>query len=180
MIDYSRGNEPMRWPTLFLLGTVLLFGLAAAPVRGEQVTYYMWTDDEGVIHAEDTPPVDHDYETRTIEVPTSTSPAPSGDAGAGGGAPSPGTEAGGGNAPTAGAPSEGPTTDAQRAVADEEQRRLEQEPGFNSGGAETAPGAETSSPGSTASGAEAATGGAGAQGAATAPGAAIPPPVIGP
>lgn len=168
----------MRWPTLLLVGTVLLFGLAAAPVRAEQITYYVWTDDEGVIHAEDTPPTDRDYETRTIEVPTNASPAPSGDSGATGEAPSPGTEAGGGNIPADTATSEPPTTDLDRAIADQEQKRLEQNSG--AGGAETAPGAQTASPSPTAPGSEAATGSAGAEGTATAPGAAIPPPVIGP
>lgn len=180
MGDYWLWNELMRRPTSLLFVTVLLYGLAAAPARAEQVTYYVWTDDQGLPHFEDTPPANHAYETRTIEVPDSTGTAPPGASGANTESPSPGTEEGGGNASSSAATQSAPTTDAQRPIADEEQRRLEQEPGFNAGGAATAPSADTASPGSTATGAGPASGSAEAQGAATAPGATIPPPVVGP
>jgi hypothetical protein len=169
----------MRWSTLLPFGILLVCGLAAVPAHGEQVTYYVWTDDEGVIHAEDAPPTDYDYETRTIDVDTNV--APPADSGASGDSSSPGTESGGGNAPSTESSPRGPTTDADRAIADEEQKRLEQGMGPESGGAETAPGADTANPSATAPAADAAAGGSAAEGAATAPGATITPsPVVGP
>ncbi len=58
------------------MALLLLGGLAATPVSGEQLEYYVWTDEHGVIHAEDTPPKNGDYETRTIELEENVIPSP--------------------------------------------------------------------------------------------------------
>jgi hypothetical protein len=57
---------------------IVLYGFLASPGWCEEITYYIWVDDEGVTHAEDSPPRDRDYETRTIEVDTTTVPGTTG------------------------------------------------------------------------------------------------------
>jgi len=168
-----------------LLAAALVVGLAggltAAPALGEQIKYYVWTDENGVIHAEDTPPKDRDYETRVIEVDENVIPAPEPSPGSAGAARSgDDSESGGRSATRSDAGGSSSASDA--AIAEEEQRRLGQE-GVQTGGAATAPGAKTAPASSGAQGAGAASGAGTAQGAATAPGATFtppPPPPVGP
>lgn len=170
----------MRWSTLVLLGMALLYG-GWPQAYGEVFTYYVWTDDQGVTHAGDTPPVDHAYETRTIEVETNGGPA----APPAGAASSQGGSGGGGKgneepAGTTTGNTPAPTDSADLPTATEEQQRLEQQPGFNAGGAPTAPGAKAAPSSPAASSSGTATGAPAAAGSATAPGSPIaPPPVTG-
>lgn len=57
-------------PAALLIAASLL-----APVRAEEVRYYVWTDENGMIHAADQPPKNRDYETRTVFVEPGTGPA---------------------------------------------------------------------------------------------------------
>lgn len=165
----------MRGQVSFLVGMILLYGLVA-PTPGEEMKYYEWTDEEGITHIEDTPPRDYDYETHVIEFDPNAAPSP-GTASRGSSSPT-----GTGSAPESsssgaagGAP---PVNDTDRAIAEEEQKRLEEVPGTRSG-AETASGAQTAPSSSGAPSSGAASGAGKSSGAATAPGAALPP-VFGP
>ena len=163
-------NHPAVW--------VLVLYLSASPASGEIIEYYVWTDDDGMIHAAGTPPAGRDYETRTIVV----DPGASAPAGAATDRRRPAADSG--SARRADSPPEmmtdysHPGVDA--AIAEEEQRRLEEGPAPDAGGAKTATGADTAVSGTTAPVSGTAAGGATAAGAATAPGAAITPVFIGP
>lgn len=164
----------MRGHFLVVVVSIVLGGLAG-PATGDQVKYYAWTDDNGVRHFEDTPPKDRDYETRVIEVDTNVMPSPgipAATGGAPGGSPEP--------EPSSPAATEtpGPPDAVDRAIAEDEQKRLQEGDGTG-GGAETAPGADTAPSSSGAPSSGAASGASTAGGAATAPGAALPP-VFGP
>lgn len=82
----------MRQHNCLAIVLLLLGGLAAAPVSGEQLEYYVWTDEYGVIHAEDTPPEDGDYETRIIDLEENVIPSPDLASSDGRNAMSPGSE----------------------------------------------------------------------------------------
>lgn len=167
----------MQWHKTWMITALVLGALTALPAAGEQLKYYVWTDDNGVVHLEDTPPKDRDYETRIIEVDENVVPSPGVAAGAE--RSSSGSEDGGRSrsAPAAGDGTASGEVDA--AVAEEEQRRLDNGSGPASGGAETAPGAEPAASGAAASGSGAASGSVTAPGAPTAPSASLPP-VSGP
>jgi len=51
----------------WLAGILLLAGAAAAPVHGDTFEYYVWKDDDNVVHMEDRPPEGRDYETRVVD-----------------------------------------------------------------------------------------------------------------
>ncbi|MDZ7839541.1 MAG: DUF4124 domain-containing protein [Gammaproteobacteria bacterium] len=161
--------------------TGLMIGVVAAtPASGEQIKYYVWTDANGVIHAEDRPPTDGDYETRVIEADENVVPAPA--AVSGNEHPSTdGDREALPRSPRRGLISVRSPGNVDAAVADEEQRRLDNTPAPVTGGAATAPGAIPGSSGSGAPGAAGAPGATTATGAATAPGAPfVPRPLPGP
>lgn len=155
---------------VWVLGLYLL----ASPAYGETITYYVWRDDNGLLHMEDKPPKDRPYETRTIVVDTaSSSPPPVSGQGGSSSREGAGRATGSSSSGQAGEPDPGTET----AVADEEQRRLEEISDPGAAGADTAPGADTADPGAAAPASGAAAAGTPAAGGATAPGAAIPPAV---
>lgn len=158
----------MRWPISLIAGA-LICGLWA-PAHGEQIKYYVWTDDQGVTHAEDRPPKDRDYETRVIEVDTSGSSSPP--------AFSRGISGGGNterrSSSSSGRSDDGPSRDdLETTIADEEQQRLDSNTGVTQSGRNAAQGGSTATSGSAAPGAGAAAGGPTAGGAALAPPSAI-------
>lgn len=66
----------MRRRNCLVIAALLVGGLAVKPVAGEQIEYYVWTDENGVIHAEGAPPEDGEYETRVIELDENVIPSP--------------------------------------------------------------------------------------------------------
>lgn len=60
----------MIFPTrVFLYQLLLILVLKSVPVgaAAEEFKYYVWIDDQGIVHAEEEPPKGVDYEVRIIE-----------------------------------------------------------------------------------------------------------------
>lgn len=60
----------MRLPTRAVFrGFLPLFALAGAPLvtAAEEFKYYVWVDDQGIVHAEEEAPKGVDYQVRIIE-----------------------------------------------------------------------------------------------------------------
>jgi hypothetical protein len=59
-------KAPIR---LVVYQALLVFGLKALPVgaAAEEFKYYVWIDQQGIVHAEEEPPKGIDYQVRIIE-----------------------------------------------------------------------------------------------------------------
>jgi len=64
---YTQTGRRQLWQTLWLSGALLVAGTAAGPAHGESFEYYVWTDDDNVVHMADQPPAKQHYETRTVD-----------------------------------------------------------------------------------------------------------------
>ena len=57
----------MRIVLYQLIAAVWLTGVLAGPAVAEEFRYYVWVDDQGIVHAEEKAPKGRDYKVRVIE-----------------------------------------------------------------------------------------------------------------
>lgn len=57
----------MRTVFLQIAAALWLAGVLAGSAAAEEFRYYVWTDDQGIIHAEEKAPKGRDYKVRVIE-----------------------------------------------------------------------------------------------------------------
>ncbi|MGA8262724.1 MAG: hypothetical protein WB783_21175 [Arenicellales bacterium] len=57
----------MRTVFYQIIAALWLAGVLAGPAAAEEFRYYVWVDDQGIIHAEERAPKGRDYKVRVIE-----------------------------------------------------------------------------------------------------------------
>ncbi len=57
----------MRTVFVYTLAVLCLTGIVSSPVAAEEFRYYVWVDDQGIVHAEEKAPKGRDYKVRVIE-----------------------------------------------------------------------------------------------------------------
>lgn len=57
----------MRTVFFHILAVLCLTGVVSSPVSAEEFRYYVWVDDQGIVHAEENAPKGRDYKVRVIE-----------------------------------------------------------------------------------------------------------------